>query len=54
MRSLKNKTVNNSHVNFARNCMIQLLTKTLSDGVTQITSQDLDKIDNILRKYKRN
>ena len=53
MRSLKNRFRNNSHINFARNCMIQLMSKTISEGVSQITTDDMNKINSILNKYKK-
>jgi hypothetical protein len=52
MKSLKNRFRNNSHINFAKNCMIELLSKRIGDGVSQITSDDLNKINTILNKYK--
>ena len=54
MRSIKNKIRNNSHINFARNCMIELLSKKIGDGVSEISSYDINKIDDILKRYKKN
>lgn len=54
MRSIKNNKVNNSHINFARNCMIELITKNeFSSEYPEITSRYLNKIDEILNRYRR-
>lgn len=52
MRSIKNKIRNHSHINFARNCMIEFLSKKDVNGVSEISSLDLRKIDGILDRYK--
>ncbi len=52
MKSLKNRYRNNSHINFARNCMIQLLEEKLK-GLNDISSDDLIRIEQILSKYKK-
>jgi hypothetical protein len=53
MRSIKNKIMNNSHINFARNCMIELLSKKDEPtGFREISSLDLHKIEEILNRYK--
>lgn len=53
MKSLKNRYRNNSHINFARNCMIELMSKPTNNGLTQICNDDLIKIENILIRYKQ-
>lgn len=54
MRSIKHKKRRMSYINFARNCMIQLLTKKSSDDslLSEISSEDIRTIENILNKYK--
>jgi hypothetical protein len=53
MKSLKNKIRSNSHINFARNCMIELITKKdLNSEISIISSSDLAKIEQILNRYR--
>lgn len=52
MRSIKNRSRKMLYINFARNCMIELVSKK-SGGVNEISSSDLVKIEQILNKYKR-
>jgi hypothetical protein len=53
MRSLKNKHRNTSHIIFARNCMQELVSKPTNNGLTQISDDDLIKIETILNRYRR-
>jgi len=48
-----NKHRNTSHIIFARNCIQELVSKPTNNGLTQISDDDLIKIETILNRYKK-
>jgi hypothetical protein len=52
MRNINKSRLTIRNINFARNCMIELVSKS-TNGIKEISSSDLNRINEILSKYMR-